>query len=182
MDGDLSWAILGAAAGAAVTLALVGLVLLPRSRSRADLIAQIAAAHREADDLRLQLDIARARLEGHTGRRHESHRETPEYVITEVGDAVLVEAHTRPVERPGEPPVEQVEVPDRVVLSATFGAPLVKAAAFTHGLRRALSAESRNRIRFQMRQEVRAARKRRKQAYKQYPRDVRAAERASEAV
>ena len=47
-------------------------------------------------------------------------------------------------------------VPDRVVLSATVGEPLVKAVAFGHGVRRALSAESRNRIWFEMRREVRA--------------------------
>ena len=54
------------------------------------------------------------------------------------------------------------QVPDRAVVSATLGAPLVRAAATVHGLRRALSAESRNRIRFEMRREVRRARKQRK--------------------
>jgi hypothetical protein len=58
----------------------------------------------------------------------------------------------------------------------------VKVAAFGHGLRRALSPESRNRIGFEMRREVRAARKRRKQLLKQYQRDVRAAERAQEGL
>lgn len=179
-------AILGAVAGALMVLALVVLTMVLRRNSNADLIGQLEAAQREADDLRLRLDIAQARLEGHTGARRrdepanepaheaasEGARESAPYVITDVGaEPLLFESRS-----------EQVEVPDRLVLSATFGAPLVKVAAFTHGVRRALSAESRNRIRFQMRQEVRAARKRRRQAFKQYQRDVRAADRASEAV
>lgn len=174
MDGDLSWAILGAVAGAAVTLALVGLVVLLRRRSQVDLVAQIEAANREVDDLRLRLDVAHARLEGHTGRRQEQRPEPASdrpFVITDVGEAAVLFG------TPAEQAPDPVQVPDRLVLSATLGGPLVKAAAFTHGVRRALSAENRNRIRFQMRQEVRAARKRRRQAYKQYQRDVRAAER-----
>jgi hypothetical protein len=58
----------------------------------------------------------------------------------------------------------------------------VKVAAFTHGVRRALSAESRNRIWFEMRREVRAARRRRRRLVKDYLREARAAERAQESV
>ena len=57
-------------------------------------------------------------------------------------------------------------MPDRVVLSATLGEPLVRAVALGHGVRRALSAESRNRIRFEMRREVRRARKQRRREMK----------------
>lgn len=65
-------------------------------------------------------------------------------------------------------------VPDRLVLSATVGEPLVKVVAFGHGVRRALAAESRHRIRFAMRREVRRARKQRKQEMKQAWRRMRA--------
>ena len=68
-------------------------------------------------------------------------------------------------------PVTQVE--DRVVVSATLGAPLVKAAATAHGLRRALSPETRNRIFFEMRREVRRARKQRKREMRAAWRDAR---------
>lgn len=170
MDGDVSWAILGAVAGALLALALVALVSVLRRRSRPDLVGQLEASQREADDLRQRLDVAHARLQGRTGRTGRRQEPAPDdgaeqapFVITDVG--LLPEQ--------GEP----VDVPDRWVLSATLGGPLVKAAALAHGVRRALSAESRNRIRFQMRQEVRAARKRRRLDYKQYQRDVRAAER-----
>jgi hypothetical protein len=54
------------------------------------------------------------------------------------------------------------QVPDRAVLSVTLGEPLVKLAAFGYGLRKALSAESRNRIAFEMRREVKRTRKERR--------------------
>jgi hypothetical protein len=66
------------------------------------------------------------------------------------------------------------------VLSATLGEPLVKAAAFGHGVRRALSAESRNRIWFEMRREVRASRRRRRQLRKRLEREYRARLRGAE--
>ena len=72
-------------------------------------------------------------------------------------------------------------MPDRLVLSATLGEPLVKVAAFSpRAASRGCRRESRNRIWFEMRREVRAARKRRRRLVKQYLRDVRAAERAGE--
>ena len=62
---------------------------------------------------------------------------------------------------------------DQLVLSAAFGEPLVKALALGHGVRRALSAESRNRIRFEMRREVRRARKVRRKEMKEAWRQMR---------
>lgn len=151
--------------GAVAALLLVALVTLVRrrNRGRADLEAMLAAAQREADDLRRRLDDLTARSVP------EPVHEITEYVITDIG--------REPVES-----AEPVAVPDRLVLSATLGAPLVKTAAFVHGLRRALSPASRNRIRFEMRQEVRAARKRRKRVVREHLRDVRAQERASEGL
>lgn len=64
-------------------------------------------------------------------------------------------------------------VADRVVLSATLGEPLVKVAAFGHGVRRALAPETRNRIFFEMRREVRRSRKERRREMKQAWRESR---------
>ena len=55
---------------------------------------------------------------------------------------------------------------------------VVKAASLAHGVRRALGPEPRNRIRFEMRQELRSARKRRLRLRKELLRQARAAERA----
>ena len=73
-------------------------------------------------------------------------------------------------------------MPDRLVLTATFGAPLVKVAAFGHGVRRALSPENRNRIWFEMRKEVRTSRKRRRAQVRDLQRQIRADERAREGL
>lgn len=55
---------------------------------------------------------------------------------------------------------------------------VVKAASWTHGLRRALSPENRNRIRFAVRQETRRATRERRSEVKQALRELRARERA----
>jgi len=160
--------ILAAVGGALIALLGVGLVAVVRrrNRTRADLEEMLAAAQHEADDLRARLDELSALLTVSPDRSE------PTYVITDAGVPRRAEID----------PDDQIQVPDRLVLSATLGEPLVKVAAFGHGLRRALSPESRNRIWFEMRREVRAARKRRKQLLKQYQRDVRAAERAQEGL
>lgn len=59
----------------------------------------------------------------------------------------------------GQPPRQ---VDDRVVVSATLGEPLIKVVSTAYALRRSLSAENRNRIFFEMRREVRRARKQRR--------------------
>lgn len=182
---------LGGAAAALVLVALVGFVR-GRRRARVDLEEALDAALGEIDQLRLQRDDALAQLadlraESHgpvtgepapparrrrpvpTARTAQPVETAPDFVITAVG------------QEPGwdQPPVE---VPDRIVLSAALGVPLVKTAAFAHGLRRALSAQTRNRIRFEMRQEVKAARKRRRRQAREQLRDFRARERAQEAT
>ena len=55
---------------------------------------------------------------------------------------------------------------------------VIKAAALAHGLRRGLSAESRNRIRFEMKREVKRSRKQRRADLKAALRDYQARERA----
>jgi hypothetical protein len=56
---------------------------------------------------------------------------------------------------------------------------VVRAAGWTHGLRRALSPETRNRIRFEVRQETRRAGRERRAEMKQALREFRARERAA---
>lgn len=157
--------ILAAVAGAAAMLLLVGLVLVMtrRRRSRHDLEAMLAAAQRETDALR-------QRLEELTAASKPVVPDRADFVITHVGEPD--DPALEPASRTG------VAVPDRLVLSATLGEPLVKVAAFSHGVRRALSAESRNRIWFEMRREVRASRRQRRQLRKRLEREHRAQLRA----
>jgi hypothetical protein len=147
-----------AATGLLLLAVLLTLLLRGRAESRRDL----AAAAAETAELRRRLDALTEQLERSAERERQRAVEAA-YVITDAG-----------ADRP-EP-----NVPDRVVLSATVGEPLVKVVSFGHGLRRALSAESRNRIWFEMRREVRASRRRRRREMKEFVRRARAAERASE--
>ena len=147
---------------AAAGLLLLAVLLTLLLRSRAESRRALAAAAAETAELRRRLDALTEQLE-HSAEVERERAAQAAYVITDAGE-----------ERP-EP-----NVPDRVVLSATVGEPLVKVVSFGHGLRRALSAESRNRIWFEMRREVRASRRRRRREMKEFVRQARAAERASE--
>jgi cell division protein FtsL len=147
------------------TALLLSVVLLVVSlRSRAHARRELAAAAAETAELRQRLDTLAAQLEQSTaieaGRAAEA-----AYVITDAGA-----------------PRPEPTVPDRIVLSATVGEPLVKAVSFGHGVRRALSAESRNRIWFEMRREVRRARKQRRREMKEAWRRMQSEERASAAA
>jgi hypothetical protein len=166
--------VLAAVAGAAAMLLLVSVVWLfvRRRRSRADLEAMLDAAQRECDDLRDRLD----ELTGAAGNVAPTQRRSPAPGAPD--DATFVITHVG--EPDADPGPAGTAVPDRLVLSATVGEPLVKVAAFSHGIRRALSAESRNRIWFEMRREVRASRRRRRQLRKRLEREYRANLRAME--
>ncbi|HEX2894722.1 MAG TPA: hypothetical protein VHO29_12050 [Marmoricola sp.] len=160
------------AVGAAAILAVVTVLVLRGRRSRADLEEMLLAARRETDELRRRLDelTGDRRTDAPVAR---SHREATEaFVITHVGDPDEVDQSA----------LSASPVPDRLVLSATLGEPLVKVAAFSHGVRRALSPESRNRIWFEVRREVRASRRRRRALRKRLEREYRANLRAAEDV
>ncbi|RYE78248.1 MAG: hypothetical protein EOO74_05595 [Myxococcales bacterium] len=142
----------GAAAGVVLlALALTGVVLRRQRRQheREMLVLQQSSAA-ELAEMRQRLDDLCASQE-----RLRERASSAGLLITDVG----------------EDPPEMV--PDRAVVSATLGAPLIKAAATAYGVRRALSAENRNRIRFEMRREVRRARKQRKREMRAAWRDAR---------
>ncbi len=146
--------------GAAVVLVLLVCVLAVVLRSRAESRRELAAAQAETADLRARLDRLSEKLERQSSTMIRV--DDPAYVITDAGG-----------------PPREPNVPDRVVLTATVGEPLVKAVAFGHGVARALSAESRNRIWFEVRREVRRARKQRRREMKDAWRRVQAEDRAA---
>jgi hypothetical protein len=88
-----------------------------------------------------------------------------EFVITDLGQA-------RPV--PERTPVDGVAFADTVLKET-----VVKAASLAHGVRRGLAPATRNRIRFEMRQEVRRARKQRRADLKAAQRDVHSRQRSA---
>jgi hypothetical protein len=153
-------------AAAAVVLLLVSVVLVVVLRGRTASRRALAVSHAETELLRQRLETLEERavtLERDSAELTRTFAgENASYLITDAG-----------LEKP------QPNVPDRVVLSATLGEPLVKVVAFGHGLARALSPESRNRIWFEMKREVRRARKQRRRETKQAWRAMRADQRAS---
>jgi len=153
--------VLIAVTAGALLLVLCVLVLRRRAGSRRELAAALSEAQAETAELRSRLDALTEKLERQSSSMIRV--DDPAYVITDAGEA-----------RP-EP-----NVADAVVLSATVGEPLVKVVAFGHGVRRALSAESRNRIWFEMRREVRRARKQRRREMKDAWRRMQAEDRAAQ--
>ena len=144
------WAALGATAALLLVLLVVGVLLAAgsrRARARED---ALASARTDMEALRSQVEELSAALAASQGAAELSTAPT-EYVITTAG-----EASSRRQDLP--------QVPERAVLSVTLGEPLVKLAAFGYGVRRALAPESRNRIAFEMRREVKRARKQRRRA------------------
>jgi hypothetical protein len=117
--------------------------------------------------------VLRERLEALEERAVTLERSSAELSRTYAGDHASYLITDAGLEKP-EP-----NVPDRVVLSATLGEPLVKVIAFGHGVARALSPESRNRIWFEVRREVRRARRQRRRETKEAWRAMRADQRAA---
>lgn len=142
------WAASGATAALLLVLVGVGLGSVLRSRrSRARDDAALASERTDVDELRARVEELTSALATAQGAAAVAPPQV-EYVITDAGSEDL----------------DLARVPERAVLSVTLGEPLVKAAALGYGLRRALSAESRNRIVFAMRREVKRARKERRRA------------------
>jgi hypothetical protein len=138
-----AWVVLSLAA--ALLLLVIGLVVA-QVRGRARTRRELESAHDEALVLRAQVDDIERRL-ATPAAGVGKHADT-EYVITGLG------ADTDPE------PAPMVAGPlfADLVLRET----VVQAASLAHGLRRALAPEMRNRIRFEMRREVKRNRKQRR--------------------
>ncbi len=151
---------------ALVSVLLVALVAVRSRRSRRRLEAELDVA-------RADLAALRVRVEQPSGPPRREDGQPPcedptdrEYLITSM---------------PAAPGTRLVRVEDAAPVLpagrfATVAATetVVRAVAVAHGVRRALSAESRNRIRFEMRREVKRSRRRRRHDLKQARRQLRA--------
>lgn len=148
-----------AALGVLAVLAVALTVALLRTRSRTR--RELDAARAESAGLRAQVDEIERVLASRA-----PDPSAPEYTITALGSAA----------RPGaEPPrIDQALFAD-LVLRET----VVRAASLAHGVRRALGAESRNRIRFEVRREIRRSRKQRRTDLRGARRDREARQRGS---
>jgi hypothetical protein len=151
-----------AALGVLGLLTVVLLLALLRVRARTG--RELHAAQVETARLRAQLDELERRLAGPSPA---ARRPDPEYTITDLGRPALPD-DTAP------PTIGSALFAD-LVLRET----VVRAAALAHGVRRALAPETRNRIRFEVRREVRRSRKQRRADLREARRDWESRQRAA---
>jgi hypothetical protein len=158
VTGDL--AVLLAVGGLALLCLVLAVALVQVRRSAARTARQTVAALAELRRRLDELERAPAAADGPARARP-----SVEFLITDLGR-----------EEPGPEPVT-LGAPAfaDVVLKET----VVKAASLVHGVRRGLAPASRHRIRFEMKQEVRRARKQRRADLRTAQRDLRARERAA---
>jgi type II secretory pathway pseudopilin PulG len=142
------WAVAVAVAGLLLAVALLTFVVI---RGRRRVARQLDAARAEAEALRVQVEEIQRRLE-----ERQLPGEQREYVITGLDTSSLVPRDD--YSTTGHVPT----VPAPLFADMVLRESVVQAAALAAGLRRALSPESRNRIWFEMRREVKRARKQRR--------------------
>jgi hypothetical protein len=132
---------------------------------------EVRASSAEAADLRARLARLEAQRATADAVTAAPVRPAVEYVITDLG-------------RPGpsgepEPEPEPVHLDAPAFADIVLKETVVKAASLAHGLRRGLAPATRNRIRFEMKQEVRRSRKQRRADLKAAQRDLHARQRAA---
>jgi hypothetical protein len=150
-------------AGALALVALALAVAQVRARRRTE--RELAQARTETGELRERL----ADLERRLVRPEQRPAET-EFVITNLGQAEP------------EPPAGTPHVGSALFADLVLRETVVKAASLAYGVRRALDPEARNRVWFEMKREVRRARKQRKADTREARREWAARQRAADSA
>ena len=154
--------------------ALVGLVLLQRDRSR--LRGELEARHADLDHLR-------ARVDGLAAARAPHRAEPVEFVITGLGVAAALDQPgvSTALDQPGVSTAldQPARIDGRLFADIVLRETVVKAAALTHGVRRALAPEVVWRVRGEVRRELKRVRRQRRADLKAARRDWEARQRES---
>ena len=140
-------------------------VLVGRRRVRAEL----AAVRADLAALQVRLDELAHRAE-EPAEHPDEVRDGPEFVITSL--AADAAPSGVPVLGPDPDPDPGLVSGGRFV-SVAAGESLVRVLSLAHGVRRALSAENRNRIRFEVRREVKRSRRQRRRDLREAKRHLR---------
>ncbi|MGC4112653.1 MAG: hypothetical protein QM747_19950 [Nocardioides sp.] len=156
----------------AVLLA-VGVLALACLALLVGLVRTRSAATRAAADLA----VLRHRLDELERAGHESAGVSGSATPSESGATAPVEFLITDLGRP-QPDPEPLHLSGPAFADIVLKESVVKAASLVHGVRRGLAPATRNRIRFEMRLEVRRARKQRRADLKAAQRDLRARQRA----
>ena len=147
------------ACAALLVLVLIGYLMTVRRARR-----ELAETRREAAELRSRIDGLTEQMAEQLAV-HQVAPDPAEYVITAIGS---------------EPDPELVpeRIDGRLFADIVLREAVVRAASLAHGVRRALAPETRNRIRFEMRREVKRSRRQRRADLKAARRDWEARQRA----
>ena len=163
-------------AAVAVVVAAGAVALRASRRERRRLAAQVEAAHADVEALRERVEELSRRLADATTPAATG-PEAREFVITSLPDGslrgTLAAAEDEPAHDPATTPLSAGQF-----ASVALGESLVRVLSLGYGVRRALSAENRNRIRFEMRREVKRSRRQRRRDLKEAKRHLRADQRA----
>ncbi|GHJ60984.1 hypothetical protein NOK12_35020 [Nocardioides sp. OK12] len=163
-----AWALVATTVAVLLLGALAATALVAVGRARRRAAAEIDAVRASAEELLGRVEEVEQRL----ARQHRREElDAHEYVITHVG-----EHDDTAVDEPDAPTVPAPLFADLVLRESA-----VQAASLAHGLRRALAPETRHRIRFEMRREVKRARKQRRADLRAARRDWAARGRADQA-
>jgi hypothetical protein len=165
----MSPAVLVALACLAALVAAVGLVVVLEDRKRVR--RELAGSRAEVESLSARIDQLAELLAAQAAER----AAPPDtgYLITSAGQPVGIGGAADA----GADDTAAARRASGGVVSVTLAEPLVKAVALGYGLRRALTAESRNRIVFEMRREIRRSRRHRRRETKRARQALRRAER-----
>ena len=155
------------ALGVAVLLLVLTVTVLlavrrDRRRTEQALAEALTEARAEAAELRERLDALSQRVEAPA-------RPAEEFVITDIGNHEVERLDTTPTRIEG-----------RLFADIVLRESLVKAASLGYGVRRALAPETRNRIRFEMKREVKRSRRQRRAELKEMRRRHQARQRERE--
>jgi hypothetical protein len=163
------------ATGGVVLVVAVIVALLATRAGRRRWQAELAAARADVESLTARLDA----IDSSRGHQQPSvsTAPTPEFVITSLPDG------SAPL-RVAEPLADRDASTDRSAgggaglsvgefATLAMGESVVRLVSLGYGVRRALSAENRNRIRFEMRREVKRARRQRRLDLKEAKRHLR---------
>jgi hypothetical protein len=145
-----------AALALVVVLALALLAGLLRDRSRVRV--ELAATRAETAELRSRIDALAVQVAA-------ARREPEEFVITHLGDG-------EPDPDPEVSVAGDSRIDGKLFADLVLRETVVKAAALGYGVRRAMRPETRNRIRFEVKREVRRSRRDRKAETKQARREM----------
>ena len=162
-------------AAVAVVVAAGAVALRAWRRERRRLAAQVESAHEDVEALRARVEELSRELSTSTGA---TAAEAHEFVITSLPDGTLRGTPVVADEQPATTSTTSTPLSAGQFASVALGESLVRLLSLGYGVRRALTAESRNRIGFEMRREVKRSRRQRRRDLKEAKRHLRAEQRA----